>query len=540
MKYIKRYLTLVLIIGFLISCSESFIDIEPKGTKSSVSFEVEKGVTGCYAAFYSTVTPGQYWNNTFLEFLGDIISDDSYTGGISVSDQAEFVQMETFNILPTMNWVRSFWNNNYQYINIFNETLKQIDPLTDLPDNLKNRYLAEVRFLRAYAYKRLLLAYGSESGNLGLVLVDENTDAGNLDEKTRSNWFETWEFITNDLKFAEEYLPKKSEYPVSDLGRATSGAAQALLARAYMYQKDWVNCQTFAQKVIDSDEYQLETNFGDIYETYNEHGVESIFEIVYAVIDEPGNSSHANINVTAQNPRGPWGSGWGLNVLTGDLLNEMEQDSGDPRIIWTFIFEGDIDISTGKNDTLKNSNEWGYNPDRLYKRKVWVPQSQAITPRNFSEKNRMVIRYADILLMAAEAYNENGNTAQALTYLNMIRKRARESSFNDPYRIVDKYPFPKTGLTPEERVPDVTTTDKTILRNAIWHERRVELNSEGYNRFFDLVRQERAASVMGAFYEKYQINNKGRFFENGKSESMPIPETTITYSNGVIQQNPGY
>jgi len=199
-----------------------------------------------------------------------------------------------------------------------------------------------------------------------------------------------------------------------------------------------------------------------------------------------------------QGVRGSTGGGWGFNVPTADLVAEYE--ANDPRMDATIIFRGE---TTPEGDAIPAT---GDNP--RYNQKSYVPFGTYVECSEGSEQNVRVIRYADVLLMNAEAANELGMSAQAIASLELVRARARGGN--------------------NTILPKVTTTDKAQLRTAIWHERRVELAME-FDRFFDLVRQGRAATVLAS---------KG--FKAGKNEVWPIPQNEIDLSAGVLTQNPGY
>ncbi len=525
---------LLLFVTIAAGCKKDFLDVPLRGRLSTDVFPAAQAVVGCYTVFLSADKDWSLWEAWNSYVFGNVLSDDAYKGGSSESDQAEMGQMERFETTPGNGTVSSFYFTYYHYIFVFNTTLEGLKNSKDLTDSLRNRYMGEVRFLRAFAYTRLMTAFGSKSGNLGLVIVDHPLLANEIGKVPRSNFQDTWNFIENDLRFAEDHLPAKEQYASKDLGRATKGAAQALLARAFMFTSDWKNCEDYAYKVIASNSYQLEPEFKDVFSKANKNGKESIFEFSYTIDTYFGSGgydfSHGSWWATSQQPQP---NGWGIGALTKDLLNEFTQDPGDPRIIWTFLFNGDNDISDGNSTTL--TFDKGVDPDKLHLRKVWDPKYLQIGGQ--TDFNLIVLRLADVLLMYAEAANENGKTAEALTALNQVRSRARQSSYVDPYRNVSGYNFP-TNMPAASRVPDVISTDKIQVRNAIWHERRVELAGESL-RFFDLVRQGRAGNVLRTFAATYGTL-KGKAFTDNKNESLPIPQNEMQASSGLIVQNPGY
>jgi hypothetical protein len=195
--------------------------------------------------------------------------------------------------------------------------------------------------------------------------------------------------------------------------------------------------------------------------------------------------------------------GWGFNVPTQDLVNEFE--AGDPRLPATVMMSG---TTTPEGDVVPPPQAGA---PSMYNMKSYVPFVLSSQTNQGADENKRVIRYAEVLLMNAEANNELGNSAAALASLELVRARARALSTN-----------------PLTMLPKVTTTDQSALRTAIYHERRVEMGME-FDRFYDLVRQGRAATVLAS---------KG--FKAGKSEIMPIPQNQIDISGGVLKQNPGY
>lgn len=534
MKKFIKFIYAIAAIAILSSCSENFIDIPAKGKLSIEAFVPEQAVSGCYAVFYGNDKAWGIWGVVTADIMGNVVSDDAWKGGANSSDGAALGEMELFQAKPNNGDINNVWGNYYRYIYYFNTALQGLENSSGLSNETRNRYMGEVKFLRAYTYMRLIMAFGNKSADLGVILIDKSIKQDEIGKLPRSKYQASWDLVISDFKFAEENLPLKSKYSLNNLGKATKGAAQALLARVYMLTGDWTDCELYAKKVIDSGEYQLEPQFSNVITNKNENGKESIFELAYSFDGYGGwDYSHSGFWVSAQQPRGPWG-GWGLAGLTTDLLNEFKQNPGDPRIVWTFLFQGDEDISAGKV-TAMDFTTW-LCPDKMHNRKVWNPIA-LISPDGFIDFNRRVIRYADVILMYAEAANENGKSSEAMAALNQIRKRARESGYVDPYRNIKGYDFP-TAMNVEDRVPDVTASTKGNIRNAIWHERRVEFAGEDF-RFYDIVRQGRAGSLLRAFATKYNTG-KGAGFIDGVNECFPIPSSDISASGGTLVQNPGY
>jgi len=359
---------------------------------------------------------------------------------------------------------------------------------------LRNRYIAEASFLRGLFYFDLVRAFG------GVPKVTSTTPAT---KTPRSTDAEIYELIISDLEFAAQHLPEKSLYAPDDAGRATKGAAKSLLARVYLFMGDYKNVEKYALEVIASDEYDLEDDFADANGKNGEHGIESVFEIGAMEVEGAGGNQYAN----TQGVRGSPNRGWGFNRPSLDLRYSFEE--GDPRLDATIIdlgetLDGIFIIGDGTTPDVVVVNGIVTEVE-CYNQKVWYPGTNTITQWGH---NRRLIRYADVLLMAAEALNENDKPGDALPLLNEVRERARGGNGSI--------------------LPDVTVTEKNALRNAILEERRHELALEGH-RFWDLVRTGRAAIVLGPLG-----------FQTGKHELLPIPQNEIDISQGSLQQNPNW
>ncbi|HEY0355515.1 MAG TPA: RagB/SusD family nutrient uptake outer membrane protein, partial [Flavisolibacter sp.] len=310
---------------------------------------------------------------------------------------------------------------------------------------------------------------------------------------------EVYQAIEKDLTDAAAILPQA--YPASDLGRVTKGAAIALKAKVIMYQSKpgeasrWNEVLDLTNQVIGMG-YNLFPNYEAQFRIPNEFNVESVFEINARYV--PGDCGASNSQYSqVQGVRGSTGGGWGFNVPTANLASSYE--AGDPRRDATIIFRGEI---TPQGDAIPAV---GDNP--MYNQKSYVPFSMYVECSEGAEQNIRVIRFAEVLLMNAEAANEMNNPTQAKLSLNKVRERAR-------------------GGNPAI-LPDITTNDKDALRLAIWNERRAELAMER-DRYFDVIRQGRAATVFGPL--GWQPRNV----------VWPIPQKEIDLSAGVLIQNAGY
>jgi tetratricopeptide (TPR) repeat protein len=322
----------------------------------------------------------------------------------------------------------------------------------------------------------------------------------------RSTPEEVYALIIEDLEYAISILPEKSEYDPDDAGRATKGAANSLLGKVYLYREEFTKAEPLFMDVINSNEYDLEPLFIDANSVNGNNGIESVFEIGALQIDgfESGGNQYAN----TQGVRGTPNRGWGFSRPTENLRVSFEAD--DPRVEGTIIdlgqtLDGVLIQGDGATPDVVKDQEGNIIEVECYNRKVWVPGTNVPTQWGH---HRRLIRYADVLLMAAEVLNENGKPGDALIYLNKVRERARQGN--------------------NSILPDITTADYTLLRDAIIAERRHELAMEGF-RFWDLVRTGKAPQVLGPLG-----------FVEGKHELLPIPQTEIDISQGTITQNPNY
>lgn len=468
-------------------CTKSFLNVPQQAQTPVTQFwltasDAQKAVSAAYANLH------EWTNIAFAPIAVESMGSDDAEKGSSTNDAAFMNDFDNFTATATEGQLTDFWNGEFQTINFANQVIDNIPGIT-MDATLKARYIGEVKFIRAYAYFRLVRAFGDVPLRLHLP---KDASQFNIPRTPKA---QVWAAIEQDLTDAASVLPQS--YPASDVGRITKGAAAALHAKAALYQKKWADVVTYTTQVMGLG-YTLFPNFEKLFRTENENNSESIFEIQCELI--PGNSAASNSQYSqVQGVRGVTGGGWGFNVPTQDLVNEFE--ANDPRKNGTIIFRG---TTTVEGDAIPAV---GDNP--MYNYKSYVPFGQYVSGFNEGcQQNIRVIRYADVLLMNAEANNELGQTAPALASLELVRARARAGN--------------------NAILPKVTTTDPAALRTAIYHERRVELAME-YDRYFDVIRQGRGAAVFGP---------KG--WKANKNEVWPVPQNEIDLSAGILTQNPGY
>ena len=478
---------LLLMQTIFVSCKKSFLDVDPQGQQQNATFwKTQEDATKAVNAIYGNL---REWKQVaFAPIAVESMGSDDAEKGSSPSDASFMNNFDNFTASSTEGQTADFWSGQYQEINLCNQVLDNI-PAIDMDGALKARYLAEAKFVRAYSYFRLVRTFGDVP--LRLHLPASAADY-NLPRTAKD---QVWAAIEQDLVDAAGALP--TTYGVADIGRATKGAALALHAKVAMYQKNWAEVLSLTNQVMGMG-YSLFPDYEQLFRIPNENNSESIFEIQAKYVPNDCDASNSQYS-QVQGVRGSTGGGWGFNVPTADLAASYEPN--DPRRDATIIFRGE---TTPEGDAIPPT---GDNP--MYNQKSYVPFGLYVACNEGSEQNIRVIRYADVLLMNAEANNELGNNVPALTSLNAVRTRAR-------------------GANPLTVLPPVTTTDQAQLRDAIWRERRSELAME-FDRFFDVIRQGRGATVFGP---------KG--FVAGKNELMPIPQNEIDISAGTLTQNPGY
>lgn len=474
-----KYILISLLVLSLTACKEQFLNLVPVSAVSTSSFyktqsDILTALNGAYGALQFNGQYGQYY------VLAEIPSDDTYPvlSG-TVTDQDEF---DKFYIRTTNPYTLAAWSDGYRGIYRCNTVIERIVGIT-MDETLKKRIVGEAKFLRALMYFNLVRDFG----DVPLVLT-EITDPLQGYEYSRVPVADVYTQVIKDLTDAEIIL--SVSYTGADIGRATSGAAKSLLGKVYLTQKRYADAALKLKEVIDKASYSLLPNYADLFKPANKNSKESIFEVQYKKgnIGEGSPYANAYAPVNSGNAVIAFG-GNGNNIPTVDL--EKSYEAGDPRKT--------VSMATSY------TNASGSKVDAFYIKKYADPPIVS----GDSEDNWYVLRYADVLLMYAEVLNETGKTADALPYLNQVRKRA--------------------GLS------DKALTTPAELRLAIEQERRVELAFEGH-RWFDLVRTGRALPILQA--KAAAIGIKTALTE--ANLVFPIPQSQIDINPTKIKQNPGY
>jgi len=492
MKSIKNIFVGIMALS-LFSCSD-FLDIKPQSELTQEAFPTTASDAQMATnAVYATLRGWHYHSGGYP--ILDIMSDDSHKGS-NPNDQLNTLgPYDNFTITPSQDGLDRWWATLYEGIKRANVVIEKV-PEIEMDTNLRGRYIAEARFLRGLYYFDLVRAWG------GVPLVLTTTPPLKV---PRSSSDKVYAQIEKDFLYAANRLPYKSEYGSQDLGRANKSAAKAFLAKMYLFKKDYVKAEQYALEVINGvDFFDLEENFAYANSKEGEHGVESLFEVGAFETSNALGNQYAN----TQGVRGTPNRGWGFNRPSENL--RFAFDPNDPRMELTIIDLGDVldgiqILGDGTTPDYVYDDDNNIIERECYNQKVWIPGTSTDTQYGH---NRRLMRFSDVLLIAAEALNENNKPGDAHIYLNRVRERARQGN--------------------PSILPDITETNKDLLRNIIINERRYELALEGH-RFWDLVRTGKAQEVLGPLG-----------FETGKHELMPIPQNEIDLSQGTLKQNPNW
>lgn len=478
MKSVQHILLLAAF--FAMTSCQGILDKEPLGTLDAGSFfqtsnDAVQAINAAYGPLLFNST-----NNNFYWGFAELCSDEAVVGGDG--SRPGLTELDFFTYTPRTQEFNDFWVLNYKGINQCNTVIEKV-PGIDMDATLKNRILGEAYFLRAYYYFQLTQVFGDVPLFVKITPPDELKVA----KTPRSDVYRQ---IIADCDQAAGILPLT--HPAADVGRATKGAALALAAKTYLYEKDWNKVLEYVGKVKDLNLYALMPDYQDNFRENTQNNSESVWEI-----------QHANLELGVGNALNQWWSskkfseGYGFAEVTPEYVAAFE--TGDPRRKFT--------VASNNEDYFGLIYKNSFSSTKYSPRK-YLQADSTLTQKADGDINYTAIRYAEVLLWEAEALAELNRVTEAQAPLELVRARARAQAVD-----------PATAL------PPVTTTDQAAMIAAVRHERQVELGFE-MHRFFDLLRWGIAAQTLTGF-------------QTGKHEFFPLPQTELDL-NPALLQNQGY
>jgi tetratricopeptide (TPR) repeat protein len=568
----KIVIMTVALLSVVIACKDSFLDVKPTGAIAADQLKTKKGVEGALIATYAMVSgSGTRMVHPWNWVWGSIRGGEA-NKGTDPGDFSSINPIQTYSYLATLDVINDNYRGLYEIISRANNVLRLMKEVpADISDADAKRIIAEAKFLRAHAYFSLKRNFNNTP------YVDETLDYGTVDAVT--NDADLYPKIEADMKAAYDNLPETQ----SSIGRANKWAAAAYLGKIYLYQKKYADAKGMFDQVIskgttaDGKKYALVSKYGDLFKASNDNNVESIFAVQAAANTGSVNNANSDGDLNYPYNTGPNGPGnccgffqpsfelvnsfrtsGGLPLLDGSYnapANEVKSDMGvassqsftpdggelDPRLDWSVGRRGIQYLDWMKHpgaDWIRNQPNGGpYSPKKYsyYKSDVGSLQDNSSWTPGYTALNYTVIRYADVLLMAAECEIEVGTLDKALEYVNMVRNRAANTA---GFVTQDGGPAAKYVIKPFS-----SFASKDDARKAVRFERKLELSGEGH-RFYDLVRWGVDVAELNGFltYEKkYLANTYAGATYQSKNAFLPIPQGQIDLVGpSVLKQNPGY
>ena len=557
----KKILILLMTFSVIVSCSEDFTDIDPVGSLSDASLQNATGVDLLLTGTYSVLDgirnggPGSDWTKSGDNWWLDVISDDAHKGSTD-GDQADLYAIEIFDWGTTNPYFEGKWQALYAGVNRANGVIDLITK-SENPADFDVQH-AQAKFLRAHYNFELTRIWGNVS------YISEENFANT--EFNQPNTGPLWDQIESDLNFAVNNLPSSRGGSYSEAGRPIVSTAKAYLGKVQLYQGKFSDALTNLESVINSGDYALASDYFSNFRSDGENGPEAIFAIQFSAdggLAQQGNRGGTlNFNIRAglccgfYQPSIDLANAFqtenGLPLLDTynqtDITNDYGVNSDEPHTPHTGPLDPRIDFTIGRRGV--DLNGYGPNEGKDNVRAAFGDISGPfVGKKNFytagddtnigkggwgeerSGINYHIIRYADVLLMAAEAAVETGNLEKARGYVNQVRQRAINTPRADssPNYVIDTY--------------NSTWTDTNVARKAVRFERRLELGMEGH-RLFDLRRWGNFVDVMNTYIvnESRTISNYGQKSNPAQSKHilLPIPLNAIDTSEGNLKQNSGF
>jgi hypothetical protein len=488
----EKKIFLISILFTLVSCTD-FLDESLQGIYTSSTFyQTDEHAMLALTAAYQPMSFTSIQNPLWV--FGDVASDDAIKGGIP-GDQSEIEFIDQFTYNPTNGFLLYIWQRYFEGISRANDVIHRLGP--NVSEELKEQVQAEAKYLRAWYYFHLVNIFGEIPLKTEPALSDEDLHV------PVSSVADIYDQIKQDLSDASDVL-----LPTAVDGRVTKGAALGLLSKVHLFLEEY---QASLDAVNDLEElgiYSLVPIYSQNFKSGFQNNEESVFEIQHLSAQDPFQGSLLNQWFAPQLE-----NGYFFNVPTESFVNAFEVTGNevvDPRLDYTLGREG---------TTWLNGNPFDptWSPTGFLQKKHLQPLSEIpVGTKGDGDLNYVFMRYAEVLLIKAEALNELNRSADALEPLNRVRQRARESYLND--ETLDGY-----GAIPDGLLPDVTTTDKVQLRELIRHERRVELGFE-FHRYYDLLRY-------GRTYAEDKLSDTN--FSYDEHRYFPIPQNEVDINNQI-------
>lgn len=517
--YIRINLLTGLLLLTAVSCTKK-IDLYPITSDVETNFYKDEkdcfqGLTAAYNVLLWDAPQNQ---NAPFQLISEVLGDKCFTGGANATDLPGLLRMDRGEIRVDDLAPKALWYKYYTGIYRCNLILEKIPAASFDSPELRNRYTAEAKFLRAYYYFDLIRLFGN------VPLLKKTLSSSEYDQK-QSSPEEVYQFIAQDLSDAISVLPSYANMPSTEAGRVTSDAARALMMRAWLYYTGYYNKQELpgipaakileiSETLINSSGHDLLPNFADVFVNtppFNNNNKESVFEIQYSSLAFSGNFSYreeanGNLSTMLWSMRDPaansiYAAGWSFAPIDAEFYKIFQ--ANDLRRVTTFLLPQaqSVSYTLGYQDSKMFPNKWtALKVNNTSKGNVGLNY-----PNHF-----IAIRFSDVLLMAAELQLlHGGSSAKAQQYFNKVAKRPRPADYVSP----------------------------TVTLDAIYDERELELALEGV-RYWDLMRR-------GTAYAASKINiNRGEpfisKFNTAAAGLLPIPDQEIIVSNRTLVQNQGY
>jgi hypothetical protein len=569
MKKMKsRYIFSIVLISLMFGCSEDFMELtNPSALTPEGYYTQESHANNAVVAAYASITKPGLWFRELVHWPQQL-SDEFFATGFAAG-AGLWGPITSHDVISGGGELNNLWTRLYEGINAANVAIQKIPEIKEsdktFTEDKEQFYLGQAHFLRAFYYFELTNYFGDQ-----IPMITKFAESQEDFYQPAAADGEVLSLMVSDLQTAQQYLPKVDEYRGTDnLGRASKGAATALLGKLYLYRKDWAKAEAEFDKLINQQNtygtYELDPNYRSLHNDENANGIESIWELQFADLgganwgaggDNPSQNEVQYFTTSiAHNRKTDTKHWWNFSIrqdraLGGRTNPGEEGGTRDPK--WIFENDGDgnfldnrayatfwgvkdgatytsinhadlvshegveIDISE-KDDLAWNEQSWSPHPVEGYCFGLRKYEEDAGYDWNYRKTNYTVIRYADVLLMYAEANLMQGDEGTAKQYIQMVRDRANMAMDDQ-----DGMPNTTPGSLPS--VDDLMAANGWDVMDALQHERYVELFAEGV-RWFDIQRWGITDDVVG-YKQKYSTMKGNNFL-------LPVPDTEVN-------NNPNY